>query len=165
MASELEAVQIWAISADQTIPLRHSVLWPDHPSSYVRIPEDDLAYHYAAFIPSRDEPVAVISVFKESLPALPVSSSKAAESRETYSNAARFRKFACDPSYQGRGIGTKLLEYVFCTARAELSCGTVWCDARVSTVPWYERRGMTPFGKTFIKSGMEYIRMQRRLPD
>lgn len=137
------------IAADETIPLRHSVLWPNHPVSHVRLAEDDLGFHYGAFLPSSDEPVAIISIFKEPLP-----------DPDRTVPAARFRKFACGPEYQGRGIGTKLLQYVFRIAHAELGCNVMWCDARLSTANWYERRGMTRFGQTFFKKDIEYVRMQ-----
>jgi hypothetical protein len=41
------------IDADQTIPLRHSVLWPNAPISQVLLPEDDKGIHIGAFIPRR----------------------------------------------------------------------------------------------------------------
>ncbi|KAJ8522277.1 hypothetical protein ONZ45_g1169 [Pleurotus djamor] len=40
------------IQPTQTIPLRHSVLWPDAPISHVLLPEDDLGWHYGAFLPT-----------------------------------------------------------------------------------------------------------------
>ncbi|KAI0930929.1 hypothetical protein AcV7_004977 [Taiwanofungus camphoratus] len=153
MRIELGDVQIRLISADQTIPLRHSVLWPNYPVSHVRIPDDDSGFHYGAFIPSQERPVAVISVFKEPLPLA-----------QAETAAARFRKFACDPAFQGRGIGTRLLEYVFEVAYTDLGCSVVWCDARASTLDWYKRRGMMPFGETFFKEDVAYIRMRRTTP-
>ncbi|KAH9947463.1 GCN5-related N-acetyltransferase [Amylocystis lapponica] len=152
MATTYDDVEIREISADETIPLRHSVLWPNHPISHIRIPEDNLGYHYGAFVPTSNRPVAVISVFKEPLPA------SATEGRTTITPAARFRKFACDPAFQRRGVGTKLLMHVFAILH-ELACVTIWCDARLSTVDWYKKRGMVTFGKTFFKHDIEYVRM------
>lgn len=150
-------VDIRPIRADETVPLRHTVLWPNHPISHVLLPEDDAGYHYGAFISSHSEelPVAVISVFKEPFPpgidlALDASSKQ----------SARFRKFACDVAFQGQGIGTKLLKHVFGIARSELGCDSVWCDARLSSADWYERRGMIIVGDTFFKSEVEYVCMR-----
>lgn len=153
-----DAVELRSISADETVALRHAVLWPDHPISHVRLSEDDLGFHYGAFLPSHDAPVAVISVFRDPLPMKSIEDQESDSGRTV--TAARFRKFACDPAYQGRGIGTKLLQYVFRMAREELGCDVVWCDARLSTAGWYERRGMSRFGVTFFKEHIEYVRMR-----
>ena len=77
--------------------------------------------------------------------------------------AARFRKFACDPRWQGQGVGTVLLRDAFEAARSELGCRVIWCDARLATKGWYERRGMHSFGGTFFKGDVEYVRMLSRL--
>ncbi|OCH92826.1 acyl-CoA N-acyltransferase, partial [Obba rivulosa] len=147
-----DSVQIRKITAEQTVPLRHSVLWPNHPVSHVLLPDDAAGLHLGAFLPSEDAPVAVVSVFKEPIP----QSGKV----DTLLQAARFRKLACDPAHRRRGIGSKLLEHVFSLAQSELGCDVVWCDARVSTQGWYERKGMCPFGEIFYKDGLPYIRMR-----
>ncbi|KAI0662121.1 GCN5-related N-acetyltransferase [Cubamyces menziesii] len=143
------------ISADDTVSLRHSVLWPDHPISHVLLPEDASGYHFGAFLPTSTSPVAVISIFIDPLPS---PSSEVSSAR-----AARFRKFACDPAYQGRGIGSQLLQHVFEIAAKKLGCSVIWCDARLSASAWYERRGMQEFGETFFKGEIEYVRMVRAL--
>ncbi|KAI0088701.1 hypothetical protein BDY19DRAFT_1057329 [Irpex rosettiformis] len=165
------------ISAGETVPLRHSVLWPDQPVSYVLLPEDSSGFHYGVItINSKDvddsnaealhAPVAVISLFGEALPPVAATESAGlnpslASSRSSATpTTARFRKFACDPSYQGRGIGTGLLQHTFAIAKEELQCSVVWCDARMETAGWYERRGMRKFGETFWKGDIEYVRMR-----
>ncbi|KAH9889892.1 acyl-CoA N-acyltransferase [Cubamyces lactineus] len=148
-------VVIREIDAADTVPLRHSVLWPDHPVDYVLLPEDASGHHYGAFLPTSTSPVAVISVFIDSLPSAPAEVSA--------SRTARFRKFACDPTYQGRGIGSRLLQHVFGVAAKELGCSVIWCDARLSASTWYERRGMQKFGEVFFKGEIEYVRMMRAL--
>ncbi|EMD39504.1 hypothetical protein CERSUDRAFT_131896 [Gelatoporia subvermispora B] len=155
MNNSLDVVQIRRITAEQTVPLRHSVLWPDFPASHVLLADDAAGLHLGAFIPSEDTPVAVVSVFKESIP-----SSNTEEGGEPLP-AARFRKLACDPAHRRRGIGSKLLEHMFNIAREELGCDVVWCDARVETQGWYERKGMRPFGEIFYKDNLPYIRMRR----
>lgn len=136
------------------MPLRHSVLWPDHPVSHVLLPEDASGRHYGAFLPGSTVAVAVISVFIDPLPAA---------SASPLEPAARFRKFACAPEHQGKGIGTRLLTHVFEVAAGEMGCGVVWCDARASAAGWYERRGMRKFGEVFFKGDIEYTRMMRAL--
>lgn len=135
------------------------MLWPNHPVSHVLLPEDTLGFHYGAFASSRDTPVAVISIFKEPLPA----NLQEEAASEAPTAVARFRKFACEPSYQGRGIGTKLLQHAFSAAYGELGCEIIWCDARLATAGWYERRGMTRVGSVFYKEDIPYVRMQAPL--
>lgn len=127
-----------------------------------------MGYHFGAFITSSDAPIAVISLFKEPLPPIPHTEQKEATVAEVEPNnpanrAARFRKFACDPAHQGRGVGTALLRYVARTAQEQLGCNVIWCDARLATAGWYERRGMHKFGIVFYKSGIEYIRMKANI--
>ncbi|KAI0352553.1 GCN5-related N-acetyltransferase [Trametes cingulata] len=151
-------IEIRQIAAEDTVPLRHSVLWPDQPVSYVLLPEDSSGLHYGAFLPTSSNPVAVISVFRDPLPgSLGVSAPFEPE------RTARFRKFACDPAHQGRGIGTLLLMHVFEIAKTEMGCSVIWCDARVSAAGWYERRGMRKYGEVFYKGDIEYIKMVREL--
>ncbi|THH31615.1 hypothetical protein EUX98_g2592 [Antrodiella citrinella] len=145
------------ISVEQTLNLRHSVLWPDKPISYVRLPEDDAGHHYGAFLsPNDTTPIAVLSVFLEALPTLDDDPAFHDLASATVP-AARFRKFACDPTWQGQGVGTVLLRDAFDAARLELGCRVTWCDARLATKAWYERRGMRSFGSTFFKD--VYIEM------
>ncbi|GLB45318.1 putative acetyltransferase (GNAT) family protein [Lyophyllum shimeji] len=141
------------ITVEQTLQLRHSVLWPEKPVSHVYLPEDDRGLHMGAFIPSCDQPIAVISFFVEPAPINDVFK------QEDIQRQARFRKFACEPAFQGRGIGSRLLQNSFERARSQLNCTVAWCDARTSTAQWYMKRGMTPFGERFSKGPVEYIRM------
>ena len=140
------------------MPLRHSVLWPNKPLAYVKLPADDAGEHYGAFIDGIPTPVAVVSVFYETLPQPETASTS--EVPPPVVPALRFRKFACDPAHQGKGIGTKLLQYVFEEAKKH---GVIWCDARVSSAGWYEREaiGMSRFGEVFLKEGLEYVRMKK----
>jgi len=43
------AASISPISAEQTLPIRHSVMWPDRDGSFVRLPEDETGQHCGAF--------------------------------------------------------------------------------------------------------------------
>ncbi|KAL0568970.1 hypothetical protein V5O48_013004 [Marasmius crinis-equi] len=147
--------KISQISVDQTIHLRHTILWPTFPIAHVKLPEDQHGFHFGVFLEGLENeapgPVTVISLFVEPLPN---------PNADTQTKAARFRKFACDPPYQGRGIGSQLLQYVFEHAKTDLGVGVVWCDARLETAKWYERRGMCRFGETFFKGPVEYVRMK-----
>ncbi|EGN97819.1 hypothetical protein SERLA73DRAFT_182567 [Serpula lacrymans var. lacrymans S7.3] len=158
------SLRIAKVPVEDTLELRHAVLWPNEPLSYVRLPEDDAGHHYGAFLPAIDKPVAVISLFKESMPtSVAIESAAASEGDTPSESAARFRKFACDPLYQCQGIGTSLLQHVFKAASSELAVNVIWCDARLSTSSWYGKRGMIPFGEPFYKGSVEYIRMRTDL--
>ncbi|CDO72270.1 hypothetical protein BN946_scf184970.g122 [Trametes cinnabarina] len=155
-------IDIRRISAEETVPLRHAVLWPDRPISYVLLPEDSSGFHFGAFVPESSTPVAVISLFYD--PSLSSATQNlASQSVDPSSRVARFRKFACDPAYQGKGIGTRLLQHAFEVAAKEMGCSVIWCDARLSAAGWYERRGMRKVGKIFYKGDIEYVRMMREL--
>ncbi|EIM86270.1 uncharacterized protein STEHIDRAFT_147702 [Stereum hirsutum FP-91666 SS1] len=165
--SVVTSVDIRPISADETVALRHAVLWPNVPidSEIIRLPEDDSGYHLGAFVQGTGTPVAVISVFREDMaPTLfPVRSTDASSSEQSHPVSFRFRKFACYPAFQGRGIGSALLAHTMDYCRTDMGAGLLWCDARVTAVSWYEKRGLEAFGDTWFKGTLEYIKMRKFL--
>lgn len=130
------------IAAADTYALRHAVLWPDKPASYVALPEDDAGYHFGAFIGA--ELVSVISLF--------VSGTE-----------ARFRKFATSFAFQNQGIGSQLLAHTLAAATAAGAC-SIWCDARQTALAFYQRFGLQPEGAIFYKGDIAYLRLRRPLP-
>lgn len=136
------------------------------PISQVCLPEDDSGIHYGAFIPQRGHPIAVISLFLEDIP---IDKEDRAQSMQSAQNgqgqAIRFRKFACDPQFQGKGVGMQLLYHSLSMARSELGVGVAWCDARATALGWYRKRGFIPFGMKFYKGPVEYIRIRMDLKD
>ncbi|AMR25701.1 GNAT family acetyltransferase [Hymenobacter psoromatis] len=134
-----EQVVIQPIAAVQTYALRHAVLWPDKPPAYVRLPDDDAGQHFGAFVAG--ELRAVISLFV------------------TPAGEARFRKFATDPAWQGRGLGTALLRHTRQAARAR-GATALWCDARQNALPFYQRFGLVPEGDVFYKGDIAYLRLR-----
>lgn len=136
------AVAIQAIEPAQTYALRHAVLWPDKPLAYVQLPDDATGLHYGAF--AEEKLVAVISLFIGD------------------DGVARFRKFATDPAWQGRGIGTALLQHVLAAARAQ-GASALWCDARQNALPFYQRFGLLPEGAVFYKGEVPYVRLSLAL--
>jgi GNAT superfamily N-acetyltransferase len=140
-ANELN-IEIQPIAPARTYALRHAVLWPDKPLAYVQLPDDAAGRHFGAFVAGTL--VAVISLFVEA------------------GGAARFRKFATDPAWQGRGVGTALLHHVVGQARAQ-GASHLWCDARQNTLPFYQRFGLAPEGDVFYKGAVPYVRLSRFL--
>ena len=134
------------IVPQQTYALRHAVLWPDKPLTYVQLEDDHDGYHFGAFLPDAaaaepdraGAPIAVISLFVTG----PV---------------ARFRKFATHADWQGQGIGTALLMHVFAEAR-RLGAIRIWCDARLTAADFYRRFGMEPTGAVFYKGSIAYAK-------
>jgi len=125
---------------------------------HVLLPEDGKGLHLGAFCPLLDSPIAVISLFIESSPI--DNNDHASSSSKNDQQMVRFRKFACDPEFQRRGVGTRLLVYALSMARSELNATMVWCDARTSSHDWYKRRGLDSFGGKSFKDSVEYIRMR-----
>lgn len=55
-------VKIERITAEQTHPVRHQVLWPDQPITFCRVPEDDEGKHYGERFYKGDIPYFKMSV-------------------------------------------------------------------------------------------------------
>ena len=108
---------IHPITAADRYLLRHTVLWPDKPTEYVQLPDDEQGFHYGTYL--NDELVAAISLFING-------------------NEARFRKFATRPDQQRKGLGTLLLQHVFAEAR-RLGATTICCDARLNAAVFYQQ--------------------------
>lgn len=149
--SEFAVISIRSISARDTLDIRHKVLWPSKPLSYVQIPQDEEGQHFGAFLHGEPGPCAVISVFVEPLPSHP---------EEV---ALRFRKFACLPTYRNRGIGSALFDYVAQTVMQDTKSSILWCDAREDTLPWYEKRGMKRIGDVFYKGEIRYFSAMKHI--
>ncbi|KAJ3571225.1 hypothetical protein NP233_g3896 [Leucocoprinus birnbaumii] len=162
MKGEVRALQVHCkrIEAKDTWALRHSVLWPDKDIAFVQLPADDEGVHLGAFLvdDDREVPAAIISLFPEGIP----HNSGIPPAPHTECTI-RFRKFACNPAYQRQGIGSQLLEYAASFARSEMNGVRLWCDARTSTLEWYQKRGFEKFGECFYKGPVEYIRIQREI--
>lgn len=77
-------------------------------------------------------------------------------------NGIRFRKFATLPEWQGKGVGTQLLTHAIEWSRKKGE-RRIWCDARVSALPFYARHGFAAEGGVFEKSGVAYTVMSREL--
>ncbi|OTA59618.1 GCN5-like N-acetyltransferase [Hypoxylon sp. EC38] len=138
-------INVRPISAAETYALRHTVLWPNKPLSYVQLPDDETGQHFGAFIDPK-KLISIISLFIDE------------ECGE-----ARFRKFATAPAWQGKGVGSALLAYTI-EAAARKGATSIWCDARQSALGFYQRFGMSGEGEVFFKGEVPYLRMSRTLP-
>ena len=126
------------ISWEQTIPLRHSILWPNKPPEYCHVEGDLDALHFGAF--TNDELVCVASVYLKL-------------------DQARLRKFATKVDCQGQGIGSKMLTFILHSLK-NTETKVFWCDARESALTFYQRFGMLPYGERFYKADVSYFKMK-----
>lgn len=126
------------ITPEETLEIRQKVLWPNQSLDYVQLPEDKEGVHYGYYAESKL--VSVISLFIKG-------------------DDAQFRKFATLESHQGNGYGTDLLSYLFKEVET-MNVKRLWCNARTSTLPFYERFGMKLTEHTFLKGDVEYVIME-----
>lgn len=129
------------ISGEDTIDIRQMVLWPTKTRSELILPDDKAGTHFGAV--ADRQLVSVISLFDTP-------------------DGIRFRKFATLHSWQGQGIGTRLLQHAIDWAESA-GAKRIWCDARVTALPFYTKLGFAQKGEVFEKSGVFYIVMSRTL--
>ncbi|MEZ8096940.1 GNAT family N-acetyltransferase [Photobacterium swingsii] len=130
-------MDIQRITWDQALSVRHTVLWPTKPPLFCKVEGDETAIHYGAFIDNNLVCVASIYIDDDS---------------------ARLRKFATLPDFQGKGIGTKVIERAVEELKASGVC-YFWCDARISALGFYQKFGFKVQGEVFKKSDVSYYQM------
>ncbi len=135
--------EIKKISWQQTIPLRHKVLWPEKPPEHCYVEDDPQGIHFGAFY--HGELVCVASIYLKE-------------------DQARLRKFATEPAFQRRGIGTLMLQYIIDELRRQ-AISYFWCDGRESALDFYKRFNMCSEGQRFYKADVPYFKMVLALSD
>lgn len=131
-------MNIKAIEASQTWQIRHEVMWPDQLFEFVKLEEDNAGLHFGVF--DQEKLVSIVSCF-------------------IVNDEMQFRKLATLEDFQGKGIASKLLEYVLKLAK-EKDLKKVWCNARTNKKSFYEKFKMIDTNKTFTKSGQEFTIME-----
>ncbi len=132
-------MEIKVIDAQQTLQIRHKVMWPDAPVEYVKLADDARGLHYGAYVDGKL--VSVVSLFINGA-------------------EAQFRKFATLHTYQGKGIGTALLKFVIKEAEGR-GAMRIWCNARTDKMDFYKKFGLVKTQNTFTKKGQDYVIMER----
>ncbi len=135
-------IDIVRIEPKQTLSIRQIVLWPGQPKEYSQLDGDDGAEHYGAML--NEDLVSVASIFPDG------------------ANSARLRKFATLPQLQGQGVGSKMLEHIFKSMRAN-GFSILWCDGREQARAFYERLGFKASGERFFKKDIAYFKMTKKL--
>lgn len=130
---------ILEITADDAVPIRHKVMWPNNPIDYVRLPNDHEGKHYGLYVD--DTLISVVSLF-------------------ITDKEAQFRKFATLTEYQGKGYGTILLNEIMCITEKE-QIKRIWCNARTAKTNYYAKFNMHITTTEFNKGGLGYVIMER----
>jgi len=128
---------IQPITARQARPLREVVLRPGYPPEKSIYPQDHLpqVLHAGAWL--EDQLVGVATVFPEAPPWEPIP------------DAWRLRGMAVLAPARGLGIGKQLVRY--CLEHIQIGGGRLlWCNARVSALPFYQGLGFQTFGEEFL---------------
>lgn len=127
------------ITSSETLAIRHKVMWPTKPISFVMLPNDENGKHYGLFL--NDKLISVISIFIED-------------------NIAQFRKFATLKEHQGKGYGSYLLEEIINLLKQE-KINKLWCNARVEKTNFYKKYKLKCTEKKIKKEDIEYLIMER----
>lgn len=135
------SIVIKAISAVDTLPLRHKILWPGYPVEHSMLDGDETAMHFGGFL--EEKLICVASLFCDG-------------------EAVRLRKFATDAKFQGLGFGSLMLQHLLKVA-LDLGVEVFWFDARETAVPFYKGLGFSIDGNRFFKGDIPYFRMSQSL--
>jgi GNAT superfamily N-acetyltransferase len=134
-----EEISIEQIRHELTWKLRQQVLYPEKNITEMAMEEDLDGIHFGAF--KAGWLVGVISLFQKG---------------EDF----QFRKVAVESSAQHMGIGSMMLDYITAFALQE-GGKRLWCNARISAIPFYLKHGFAQTGKTFEKGGVDYEMMEK----
>jgi GNAT superfamily N-acetyltransferase len=126
------------IKPSDTWQIRHQVMWPDLPFEFVQLAEDDLGLHFGFFI--NEKLVSIVSCFISN-------------------DEMQFRKLATLEEYQGKGVASALLSFIFELAK-EKGIKKIWCNARSNKTSFYEKFKMKTTDQKFVKSEQEFIIME-----
>ena len=134
MPEPAQRFDLRVITANDTLPLRQQVLWPDKPVAHVMVENDAQAIHIGAF--SQNALVGVGSFY-------------------TTEKSVRLRKLAVSEKMQGMGLGTRIVQFGAMKMKSE-GFATLWCDARVTALKFYQNLGFEIDDRIFDKSGVSY---------
>ncbi len=126
---------------EEIIDVRHQVLRQGQPRSSCYYPEDSYKHtvHFAAKL--NNEIVGCASIYKESHPDFSLKQSW------------RIRGMAVYEVFQGRNIGTQLLETCINHAIKQ-KAHVIWCNARLNAVKFYKNSGFKIIGDEFDLPGI-----------
>ena len=129
---------ITQVPAEVVWPVRHQVMYPELDFEEIKLPADETGLHLALY--EGQKVINVVSLFIEK-------------------KSLQFRKFATLDDYQGKGYGSALLQHVIDLAKKE-GFNRLWCNARTTAAPFYQRFGFKETEATFSKDGHDFVIME-----
>ena len=129
-------LEIRRLKPEETHGLRHQVLRPNQPPEACIYPGDDdqTTFHLGAY--RQGELICIASFYLEPHPSVRAQM------------AYRLRGMATAPDYRGQGIASEVSSFAINELRLS-GCDKLWCNARTSAVPLYDRAGFTKIGDEF----------------
>ncbi len=150
-------IQIEEAPPSDVLPLRTAILRPHfEPGTLARFSGDDEARHFVAR--RGDDILGVVSYFLTDLP------EEAGD--DAGSPAFRIRGMAIADGARRRGVGGRLLTTSLTRmALVDPTIPSVFCNARLGAIPFYESYGFQPFGDEFhLPEIGPHRRMRRAMP-
>ncbi|TCS39741.1 GNAT family N-acetyltransferase [Reinekea marinisedimentorum] len=135
-------MKIKTLTWQQTIDIRHQVLWPHKDPSFCKVEGDETGRHYGAQVDGCI--VSVASVY-------------------IHGDRARLRKFATVAAFQKQGIGTAMLKHMLAEVSQIPNVNLFWFDARESAIAFYRKFDFKTEGERFFKSDIPYFKMTKKL--
>ena len=134
----LSHLQVKFISSSQCLDLRTRILRPGQDIQHCQYAEDNHpdTFHLGVF-DSSQKIICNGTFIKTAQPFFP-----------TAKNPYRLRGMATDTFYQGKGLGSLLLEKAFQILK-ERHCDLLWCNARESAFAFYQRSDFQLIGDMF----------------
>jgi GNAT superfamily N-acetyltransferase len=142
------SIRTEVVDVDVVRPLQRAVLRPGLPPEAASYPEDELpdTLHVAAY-DDAGRVAGVATYFPQVYPG-PFSDDSGSLTPAEATAAWRLRGMASDPERRGAGFGAAVLARGLAEIR-ERGGRWLWCNARTSAVPFYERHGLTVVGAEF----------------
>jgi len=131
--------EIKEIDLDETLTIRHEVMWPNKPFDYIKLTNDKEGKHFGLSID--EKLISIVSIFEND-------------------HKIQFRKLATINEHQGNGYGTRLIQYIIDRTEKQ-QFNALWCNARVEKVGFYLKLGFKETNDRFKKGGINYVIMER----
>lgn len=132
-----EHVVVKAVEPGVIRPIRQRVLRPHQPIEAMVYPGDEAGgtFHLAA-LDKAGHVLGIASFYKDEHPL------------QARPGDRRLRGMAVEPAWQGRGLGSRLVRAGINHIKEE-GGSRLWCNARVSAQPFYEKLGFIAEGEEF----------------
>ncbi|WP_316750728.1 GNAT family N-acetyltransferase [Pedobacter gandavensis] len=138
------------ITAAETLPLRSLVLRNGMPYAQCIFPQDaqEGVFHLGCF--EGTQLVTVATFFPE-------------DRLEQGAGGFRLRGMASDPAFAGKGYGAKLIKFAI-DELTSANAAYIWCNARSTAAPFYEKLGFVLISEEFQIPGVgPHFDMLRKL--